>query len=147
MSKLNLPESETSILTAIQGLGLDVYEVEMPDDKALKYNRFGKLAAPFYVVTFAGPLRTDYGDRSLSGADSDPWKNVVGVQTYAGDTDSLRSAHSDVLDLLTGFYPDGSSELVFGGGNSFSMASNVSRPTIYARVAFYTYSTNLTSSA
>ena len=143
MSKLNLAESEASIIAEIQTLDRDVYEIEMPEDKALKYDKFGALAEPFYVVTFSGPLPAPAGDRSLMGAADDPVQGVVAIQTCAGDTNSLRDAHTDVLDLLTGFYPVGSGEMRWGGGNSYSLASNVVRPTLYVRVSFYTYETNI----
>ena len=145
MSNLNLLESELSILEAVEGLNRDVYEIEVPEDSALKYDKFGSLAAPFYVLTFNGLLGPEYGDRSLCGAASDPVRNILSAQTYAGDTMSLRTAHAELVGLLTGFYPVGSGELRFGGGNGFSMASNTVRPTLYARVAFYTYTTNMIS--
>lgn len=145
MSELNLPESEVSIITELETLGLPVYEIEMPEDSALNYNKFGKLASPFYVISFAGPLSTEYGDRSLCGAADDPVKAIVSVQTVGGDTASVRAAHGNMMDLLTGFYPADSGEMRFGGGNGYSIASNVVRPTLYVRVAFYTYKTNIIS--
>lgn len=145
MSELNLSESELSVLAKVGSLGRDIYEIEIPEDSALKYNKFGKLAAPFYVVSFAGPLNTEYGDRSLCGAGDDPVRVVVAIQTVSGDTGSLRTAHTEVLDALTGFYPADSGEMRFGGGNGYSLASNVVRPTLYVRVAFYTYTTNIIS--
>lgn len=142
---LNLSASEESVISAVTGLGLDVYEIEMPEDSALKYDKYGLLAAPFYVLSFSGPLRTSPGNRSMLGAANDPMRVVVSAQTYAGDVDSLRTAHSNLINLLTGFYPSGSEEMILGGGNGFSLASNVVRPTLYARVTFYTYETNMSS--
>lgn len=147
MSAQSYSASEASIVLAVKGLGRDVYEIEMPDDKALKYDKFGALLAPFYVLSFGGPLRANYGDRSLMGADKDPIKVVVIAQTVAGDADTLRTAHAAMTNLLNGFYPTDSSEMVFGGGNGFSMASNVSRPTLYVKTTYYTYSTNMTTGA
>lgn len=143
-STLNLSESEDSILAEIASLGRDVHEIEMPEDSELRFDKFGVLADPFYVVSFAGPLPTPRGERSLMGAKDDPVRNVVAVQTYAGDTASLRHAHNDVLNVLAGFYPTGSGELSFGGGNSYTSASNTVRPTLYVRVSFFVYETNIT---
>ena len=145
MSTLNLAESEESVLAEIASLGLAVYEIEMPEDSELSFDKFGALTAPFYVVSFAGPLPTPQGERSLVGAKNDPVRNVVAVQTYAGDTASLRHAHNDVLDKLTGFYPVDSGELSFGGGNSYTVASNTVRPTLYVKVSFLVYETNIIS--
>ena len=137
----SLSASEESVIAQMETVGLAVFDTEQPEDVELAYNKFG-VFTPYYSVAFGGPIRS-LRDRSFCGAANDPVFVTIAVGSYGPNTSSVRAAHADILDAITGFYPTDSGEIVLEGGSNLSFASNNVRPTIYGRITFGTYLTNI----
>ena len=139
--------SEQSILDQSRSLSTpsaprDVFDTEEPESVDITYDKFGRFA-PYHALSFGGPIRSAK-DRSLvGGAGDDPSYMTVVIGSYAATTEELRTVHSQILDKLAGFYPTNSGEIDLSGGTNVSFASNNVRPTIYGRVTFGTYMTNI----
>ena len=137
----SISASETSILTRARLLGRVVHDTEEPEDIEVTVDKFGLFAA-YHSLAFGGPIRSAK-DKSFNGAGKDPVFMTVAIGSYAPTTELLRTVHAEMLDQLTGFYPTDSGEIDLSGGFNLSFASNNVRPTIYGRVTFGTYMTNI----
>jgi hypothetical protein len=142
----SLTASEDSVLAqartlSVPGTAREVWDTEEPEGVDLTFDKFGGFA-PYHALSFGGPVRS-LKDRSLNGSATDPHIVTVAIGSYAKNTTELRTIHGEILDKLAGFYPTDSGELVLEGGFNMSFASNNVRPTIYGRVTFGTYMTNI----
>lgn len=137
----SIAASENSTLVQARLLGRDVYDTEEPEGIEVTVNKFGVFAA-YHSLAFGGPIRSAK-DKSFNGAAKDPVFMTVVIGSYAPTTELLRTVHAEMLDQLTGFYPTDSGELDLSGGFNLSFASNNVRPTVYGRVTFGTYMTNI----
>lgn len=137
----SIATSEESVLLRARLLGRTVHDTEEPEGVELAFDKFGNFA-PYHSLAFGGPI-TSAKDKSFSGAGKDPVFMTVAIGSYAGTTEVLRTVHAAILDQLTGFYPTDSGEIDLAGGMNLSFASNNVRPTIYGRVTFGTYMTNI----
>ena len=137
----SLIASEGSVLAQARTLGREVYDTEEPEGIDVSVDKYGLFAA-YHSLAFGGPIRS-LRDRSFNGTAKDPHIVTVAVGSYAPDTVTLRTVHAAMIDALAGFYPTDSGELVLEGGFNLSFSANNVRPTVYGRVTFGTYMTNI----
>jgi hypothetical protein len=137
----SLIASEDSVLAQARTLGRDVYDTEEPEGIDVSVDKFG-LFTPYHSLAFGGPIRS-LREKSFNGASKDPVIITVAIGSYAPDTNLLRAKHAEMLDALAGFYPTNSGEIALEGGFNISFSANNVRPTVYGRVTFGTYMTNI----
>jgi hypothetical protein len=124
-------------------VGIDVYEAQVPDDR-LNPTADGVML-PFYVTRFGGPVRAARG-RNITTVRHHVNVMFLTVACMAADPEALKWIYGQAINVLTGYVPPDSGELILEGGLSYSEGSSTVRPTRYLKDISYTFRTNLTLS-
>lgn len=120
--------------------GEDVHDTENEDE--LLGNLHG-LFKPFYIMYFGGPVRAAHG-RGITSSRNDV--NIMWCQAtaVAPTKDSRNLLLDKAINILTGWHPPDSGEMILEGGMAFSIANTTVRPSKYMKNLTWTYRTNLT---
>lgn len=120
-----------------------VYTAEIPADEALTFDENGVMD-PFVVVNFGGPVRAAK-DRGLVSAKHDATILFITLDCYAAREWDAIEIKGYLVEELTGWVPEGATELVPMGGMTYSRASNRVRPTQYIEATSFQCFSNLSS--
>lgn len=142
MAGLDPTEATDAIVARLSSeTGIAVYEAQVPDE-ALSPSNNG-IANPFYVVRFGGPVRAARGKSITSSRDH---VNImfVTVACMAPTIDAMKWLYGKAIDVLTGYTPPNSGEMILEGGLSYSEGISTVKPTKYLKDVNFTFRTNLT---
>src|SRR5690606_21168971 len=98
---------------------------------------------PFYVVRFGGPVRAARGKNITSSRDH---VNImfVTVACMAPTIDAMKWLYGKAIDVLTGYTPPNSGEMILEAGLSYSKGISTVKPTKYLKDVNFTFRTDLT---
>ncbi len=97
---------------------------------------------PYCVLYFGSPVRTG-SDHHITSTRNDTLRGFVTVQWISRDDESCRAMANKTRNLLTGYRPVDSGEMILEGGGSYSSANGGVKPTLFYRETGYSYRTNL----
>ena len=118
-----------------------VFTAEMPEDESLELDSHGVMK-PFIVVYFGGPVRSAK-DRGLISAKYDSTVLFITIEAFAANADAAIDIKGYLLENLTGWIPEGATELVPMGGMTYSRAGTKVRPTQYIEATSFQCFSNL----
>lgn len=119
-----------------------VYDTEIPPATTVAYTN--GIMDPYYVVTFGGPVRASQG-RGIVSTRNDVTMLYCTVSCVAPDITGRNYLVDAAIDLLTGYKPVDSGEMVLDGGLQYSNAYADVRPVKYYKDLSFIFRSNLTS--
>lgn len=136
------PAAAIDAITArLRTVGVEVYDAQVPDEWLNPTDN--GIMLPFYVVRFGGPVRAARG-RSITTSRDHVNIMFLTVACMAAEPEALKWLYGQALNVLTGFVPPDSGELILEGGLSYSEAISTVKPSRYLKDISFTFRTNLT---
>lgn len=118
-----------------------VYDTEVPDDSQLSYTN--GIMDPYYIVMIGGPV-TVSADRGITGVRDDITAMYCTVSCVAPDSTGRNYLVDSALDLLLGYKPVDSGEMILDGGLTYTNAYTDVRPVKYYKNLSFSFRSNLT---
>jgi len=122
------------------GIHVPVFWDDPWDDDTLDIKN--GIVVPYIVVIPGRPVTVQRG-RGIVGPRLDPIKTWVTVLVASGSSTVSRAVWREVVDLLVGYKPTGSTMLELSGSDSFPRVGNLSKPNTYNVAGSFKYTTNL----
>ena len=137
---INPTEAFQDVRDELESLGLAVYHAQVPEYEDLP--RSNGVMLPFLVVYNGGPVHGS-GSHHIVGTRNDTTVLFWTVSVYAARASEAELYKGKVVNLLAGFRPTDTGELVLTGGMAYSRASNTVRPTLYIEEVSFNARSNL----
>lgn len=115
------------------------YTVVHPARNDDDYDDYGEV---FIAVSFGGPV-VAAREKGIIGTKYDGKVIYWAISIYAPDPDEAAYAKDLVFDVLEGFKPTNTSELIAKSGMAFSRKRNTVRPAVYVENLSFEAVTNL----
>lgn len=138
---IDLTAPDQAIFNALDaGINTPIFWDDPWDDDTLDIKN--GIVAPYIVVIPGRPATVTRG-RGIVGPRLDPIKTFTNVMVTSGSSTVSRAVWKEVVDLLVGYKPAGSTMLELSGSDSFPRVGNLSKPNTYSVVGSFKYTTNL----
>lgn len=98
---------------------------------------------PYIATIWGGPI-LNQRDRGIVGVRNDLMKTYVVIRVVTPDADTNRSLYRKLMNLMVGYRPINSGEMLNVAGMAYTNGNATTKPTRYFREVNFEYATNTT---
>lgn len=141
---LDMTAQEDDILARLKtGMApLEIIDTEVPDifdDDPVGDGTF----APYIATIWGGPI-VNMRDRGIVGVRNDLMNAYVIIRIVTPDAKTNRRLYNKMMNLMVGYRPPNSGEMLNKAGMAFTNGNGTNKPTRYYREVNFEYATNTT---